>query len=220
MNDSCRLVVLISGNGSNLQAILDAVRDQALPVRVALVISNVATAFGLERAARAGVPTAVVDHRHYRERRAFDAALAARIDDAGPDLVALAGFMRILTDPFVDAYAGRLLNVHPSLLPAYKGLDTHRRALADGASEHGASVHFVVPELDSGPVIVRGIVPVLAGDDPHSLEQRVHVAEHRIYPLAVRWFAEGRLEIAGDRVLLDSHESPEQTVRLGQDEFG
>ena len=198
-----RIVVLVSGNGSNLQAILDAAAAGAIPARIAAVISNRADAFALERARRAGVDTCTLNHREYADRRSFDQALQQRIDGYHPQLLVLAGFMRILTPEFVQHYRGRMLNIHPSLLPAYRGLDTHARALAAGAGRHGASVHFVTDELDGGPVVLQAEVPVHANDSPESLAARVLAQEHRMYPLAIRWFAEGRLRLEGERVVLD-----------------
>jgi phosphoribosylglycinamide formyltransferase-1 len=188
------IVILISGRGSNMEALLDA----GLPARIAAVISNNGDARGLETARRRGIATAVVDHRAYPDRERFDAALGAAIDRHSPDLVVLAGFMRILTAPFIERYRGRLINIHPSLLPAFPGLDTHRRALAAGARRHGCTVHFVSPEVDSGPIIVQAAVPVLPGDTEEKLAARVLSEEHRIYPEAVRWFCEGRLRLDGD----------------------
>ena len=186
-----RVVVLISGSGSNLQALIDAQSES--PYRIVAVVSNVADAFGLERARRAGIPAEVLSHRAFADRRAYDQALGDLIDRYEPGLVVLAGFMRILTPGFVARYAGRMMNIHPSLLPKYRGLHTHQRALDAGDTEHGASVHFVTDELDGGPLIVQARIPVLPGDDPETLAARVLTREHRIYPLAVRWFAEGRL---------------------------
>jgi phosphoribosylglycinamide formyltransferase-1 len=212
-----RLVVLISGRGSNLQAILDGAGRGELPVDIRVVISNRPGAYGLERARQMGVPAAVVDHQAFPDRQAFEAALCERIDAERPHLVILAGFMRILSPVFVEHYWGRMFNIHPSLLPRYRGLHTHERALAAGEREHGASVHFVIPELDSGPVIVQARVPVLPGDDPDTLAARVLEQEHRIYPLAIRWFAEGRVKMQGDRILFDGQ--PLITPRLlGTDE--
>lgn len=198
------IVILISGRGSNMTALLDAVASGELPVRVAAVISNRADAGGLAVAAAAGVPTCVLEHRGFASRADFDAALAERIDAFAPDLVVLAGFLRILGDAFVNHYAGRLFNIHPSLLPAFPGLDTHRRALAEGVRVHGCTVHFVTPALDHGPIIVQAAVPVVDGDDEDSLAARVLAAEHRVYPLAVRWWAEGRLHLENGRVRVDS----------------
>lgn len=201
--DKIRLVVLISGRGSNLQAILDGAARGELLVDIRAVISNCPGAYGLERARQAGVPTVTVDHQAFPERQAFEAALRDCIDAEHPELVILAGFMRILSPEFVAHYGGRMLNIHPSLLPKYRGLHTHERALAAGECEHGASVHFVIPAVDSGPVIIQARVPVLPGDDPATLAARVLEKEHRIYPLAIRWFAEGRVNMRGDDVLFD-----------------
>jgi phosphoribosylglycinamide formyltransferase 1 len=197
-----RVAVLISGSGSNLQALIDAQPDW--PYRIVVVISNEATAGGLERAARAGIPTEVLSHRGFADRSAFDEALAAVIDRYRPDLIALAGFMRILAPGFAARYAGRLLNIHPSLLPKFRGLHTHRRALEAGEQEHGASIHFVTAELDGGPVIMQARVPVLPDDDPERLGARVLAQEHRLYPRVVGWFAQGRLQLsANGRVQVD-----------------
>lgn len=204
----CRLVVLISGRGSNLKAIIDAVRAGELPVALAAVISNRPEAAGLAHARAAGVATEVIDHRDYPDRAAFDTALMRAIDRYRPDLVALAGFMRVLGAGFIDHYRDRLINIHPSLLPAFPGLDTHARALAAGVVEHGASVHFVTREVDCGPVIVQARVPVLPGDTPEALAARVLVEEHRIYPLAIRWFAEGRVRVEQGQVRIDAGASP------------
>ncbi|AQW69561.1 phosphoribosylglycinamide formyltransferase [Pseudomonas putida] len=200
---SCNVVVLLSGSGSNLQALIDscAVPDSA--VRIGAVISNRADAYGLQRAAAAGIDTAVLDHTGFQGREAFDAALVACIDGFAPDLVVLAGFMRILSGDFVRHYQGRLLNIHPSLLPRYKGLHTHRRALEAGDVEHGCSVHFVTEELDGGPLVVQAVVPVAPDDTVQSLAQRVHTQEHVIYPMAVHWFANGRLRLGEQGALLD-----------------
>ncbi|EKT4466884.1 phosphoribosylglycinamide formyltransferase [Pseudomonas putida] len=200
---SCNVVVLLSGSGSNLQALIDANRGDDSPVRIRGVISNRADAYGLQRAQAAGIETAVLAHGDFEGREAFDTALMALIDGFEPDLVVLAGFMRILSGGFVRHYQGRLLNIHPSLLPKYKGLHTHQRALEAGDAEHGCSVHFVTEELDGGPLVVQAVVPVEPGDTPDSLAQRVHRQEHQIYPLAVRWFAEGRLRLGEQGALLD-----------------
>jgi phosphoribosylglycinamide formyltransferase-1 len=189
-----RMVVLISGRGSNMQAMLDA----GLPV--AAVISNRADAAGLDYAAGRGIATAVVSHRDYATRDAFDTALAQAIDGFRPDLVALAGFMRILTDAFVLRYQDRMLNIHPSLLPAFAGLDTHARALAAGVKLHGCTVHFVTPQLDHGPIVMQAAVPVLPGDDAAKLAARVLAQEHRIFPQAARWFIEGKLVVESGMV--------------------
>lgn len=198
-----RLVVLISGRGSNLQAILDGVASGELAIELCAVISNRPAAGGLQRAEQAGVATAVLDHKQFPDRRAFEQALRELIDSFKPDLVALAGFMRVLGDDFVRHYEGRMLNIHPSLLPKYPGLHTHERAIAAGDRVHGASVHFVTPELDSGPTLVQAQVPVLPTDDPDTLAARVLVQEHRLYPLALRWIAEGRVSWREQHLLFD-----------------
>ncbi len=189
-----RAVILISGRGSNMQALLEA----GLPVDFACVISNRPQAAGLAIAARHGVATAVVDHHQHDGRAAFDAALTEEIDRHAPDLVILAGFMRVLTEDFVRHYANRLVNIHPALLPAFPGLDTHVRALAAGVKLHGCTVHFVTPEVDAGPIIAQAAVPVLADDTPETLAARVLRQEHRLFPLAVRWLAEGRVRLRED----------------------
>jgi len=197
------VVVLISGRGSNLQSILDRARAGDIGAEVRAVVSNVATAGGLEHARESGVATRVVDHRSFADRDAFDRALADVVDSFQPDLVVLAGFMRVLTPAFVERFAGRLINIHPSLLPLFPGLDTHRRAIDAGATEHGASVHFVSSELDGGPIIIQARVPVLADDDPEQLAARVLEQEHRILPQAIQWFAQGRLAVRDGRVWID-----------------
>ncbi len=204
------VVILLSGRGTNLQAIVDEVRAGNLPIDIRAVISNNPEAAGLARARAAGLRTAIVDHRAYPTRAAFDRALIAAIDTHAPKLVALAGFMRILGRDFIEHYRGRLINIHPSLLPQFPGLDTHARALAAGAKRHGASVHFVTPEVDAGPIIIQAALPVLPDDSPETLAERVLKEEHRIFPLALRWFAEGRLTIRDGRVLLDGKPRPEQ----------
>ena len=203
MSQTCDVVVLLSGTGSNLQALIDSTRTGDSPVRIAAVISNRADAYGLQRARDAGIETRFLDHKAYEGREAFDAALIELIDAFNPELVVLAGFMRILSADFVRHYAGRLLNIHPSLLPKYKGLHTHQRALEAGDTEHGCSVHFVTEELDGGPLVVQAVIPVELHDSPQSLAQRVHAQEHLIYPMAVRWFAEGRLALGERGALLD-----------------
>lgn len=197
------IAVLISGSGSNLQAIMDVIRDEKLNADIRLVLSNRADAFGLERAKTAGIETAVVDHKAFDSRESFDGAMAEVIDTVQPDLIVLAGFMRILSEGFVERYEGKMINIHPALLPAYKGLHTHRRALEDGVSHHGASVHFVTPELDSGAVIAQGRVPVFNEDTEDKLQQRVHRIEHVVYPAVVKWFSEGRLSYRDSQALLD-----------------
>jgi phosphoribosylglycinamide formyltransferase-1 len=206
---SLRLVVLISGSGSNLQAIIDGCADGSIDAEVAAVISNRPDVRGLQRAAKANIPAEVVDHTGYDSRAAFERALIGRIDSHRPDLVILAGFMRILTPEFVRHYAGRMLNIHPSLLPRFQGLHTHRRVLEAGDTEHGASVHFVTEELDGGPVVLQAVVPVLAGDDADRLAARVLAQEHRIYPAVIQWIAAGRVRLdAQQGVLFDGTPLP------------
>jgi phosphoribosylglycinamide formyltransferase-1 len=195
-----RIVILISGRGSNMEAIVERCRADGWPAQVVAVLANRADAKGLAFAAAQGIATAVVDHKAHTSREAFDAALAAAIDRFAPDLVVLAGFMRILGADFVRRYEGRLLNIHPSLLPAFPGLHTHRRALEAGCKVVGATVHFVTPDLDHGPIVLQSAVPVRAGDDEERLAARVLATEHVVYPLAVRWFVEGRLLLEGGRV--------------------
>ena len=196
------IVILISGRGSNMEALIAAREAGQLPVHIAAVISNRPDAKGLETAARAGIATACMDHKAFAGREAFDAALAESIDRFAPDLVVLAGFMRILTEGFVRHYDGRLMNIHPSLLPAFPGLHTHRQALDEGVRIHGCTVHFVTPELDHGPVIIQAAVPVLDGDTEDDLAARILVQEHKVYPQAVRWFAEDRLRLENGCVRL------------------
>jgi phosphoribosylglycinamide formyltransferase-1 len=191
------IVILISGRGSNMEAIVERCAGEAWPARVVAVISNRADAAGLRFAAAAGIPTAVVEHKAFESREAFDAELARVIDGFAPDLLVLAGFMRILTPGFVARFEGRLMNIHPSLLPAFPGLHTHRRALEAGCRLAGATVHFVTAELDHGPIVMQSAVPVRAGDDEAALAARVLATEHVIYPQAVRWFVEGKLRLEG-----------------------
>lgn len=195
-----QIVILISGRGSNMEALIAARDAGRLPVAIAAVISNRPDAAGLATAARAGIATRHLDHKAFASREDFDAALADCIDGYAPDLVVLAGFMRILSEGFVRHYEGRLMNIHPSLLPSFPGLHTHQRALDEGVRIHGCTVHFVTPALDHGPVVIQAAVPVLDGDDEASLAARILVQEHRIYPQAVRWFAEGRLRLEDGRV--------------------
>jgi len=190
-----RIVTLVSGRGSNLQAIHAACLQQGWSAALVAVVSNRPDAGALTYAAQHGIATALVDHRAFASRETFDDALAAAIDAFEPDLLVLAGFMRILGESFVRRFEGRMLNIHPSLLPAFPGLHTHRRALEAGCKATGATVHFVTPELDHGPIVMQSVVPVRPGDDEHSLAARVLATEHSIYPLAVRWFVEGRLEV-------------------------
>ena len=195
-----RIVVLISGQGSNLDAIVRASEAQDWPGRVVAVISNRAEAAGLDIARRRDIAAEVLDHRNFADRPAFDAALAELIDRHAPDLVVLAGFMRILTPEFVARYEGRMLNIHPSLLPSFTGLNTHRRSIEQGCKVAGATVHFVSTELDHGPIVAQAVVPVLAGDDEATLAKRVLTAEHELYPRAVGWFVKGELELKDGRV--------------------
>lgn len=197
------IAVLVSGNGSNLQALIDACDSGQLAANIALVVSNRSDAYGLERAAQAGIASVVLKHQDYDSREAFDAALLAALQPCAIELVVLAGFMRILSPVFIDSYNGRLLNIHPSLLPLYPGLNTHARALAAGDAEAGSTVHFVTRELDGGPPVLQASVPILPGDDESSLAARVLECEHHIYPLAVSWFVEGRLALQGNQALLD-----------------
>ena len=197
-----KLGVLISGRGSNLQALIDAARDPAFPAAPALVLANKPDAFGLQRAAEAGIPTAVIRHKDFADKPAFEQAMTAELQRHGVELVCLAGFMRVLSPWFVEAWADRLINIHPSLLPAFPGLDTHARALAAGVRLHGCTVHYVRAGVDDGPILVQAAVPVLAGDSEADLAARVLAQEHRCYPLAVRLIAEGRARVAGQTVSL------------------
>ncbi|WP_413725191.1 phosphoribosylglycinamide formyltransferase [Sodalis sp. RH16] len=198
-----KIVVLLSGEGSNLQAVMDACRDGKIPARIAAVFSNRADAYGLQRAAQGSLPAHALNPGDYPHRAAFDLALMERIDEHRPDAVILAGYMRILSPAFVSHYAGRLLNIHPSLLPRYPGLHTHRQVLANGDAEHGTSVHFVTEELDGGPVILQAKVPVFPDDNEAELAARVKTQEHAIYPLAIRWLLQGRLELRDGMARLD-----------------
>lgn len=203
MSPKTRVVVLISGSGSNLQALIDGVQAGDLPIELAAVISNRPGVLGLERAEKAGIPAQLLDHKGFADREAFDRALMETIDAYQPDLVVLAGFMRILTAEFTSHYLGRMLNIHPSLLPKYQGLHTHQRALDAGELQHGVTVHFVTAELDGGPAAIQAAVPVLPGDDAGSLAKRVQQQEHVIYPLAVKWFAEGKLRMKNGKTYLN-----------------
>lgn len=207
-NTTTRVVVLISGSGSNLQALIDGQQGGSLPIEIVSVISNRPDVKGLERADKAGIPSQLIDHTGFDSRESFDQALMQAIDAQQPDLVVLAGFMRILTPEFTHHYLGRMLNIHPSLLPKYQGLHTHQRAIDAGDSTHGVTVHFVTAELDGGPAAIQAVVPVLPGDNADTLAKRVQVQEHRIYPLAVQWFAEGRLRMAEGKSWLDKQSLP------------
>ncbi|RTE66450.1 phosphoribosylglycinamide formyltransferase [Amphritea opalescens] len=190
------IVVLISGSGSNLQAIIDAIASGQINGRIAAVLSNKTGVFGLERARAAGIPQIVINHNDYDSREHFDTAMIEAIDTYTPDLIVLAGFMRILSAEFVRHYQGRMLNIHPSLLPKYKGLHTHQRALDAGDAQHGCTVHFVTEELDGGPLAIQAPLDILPTDNADSLQQRIHHAEHNIYPLAVEWFCADRLALS------------------------
>lgn len=203
-----KLVVLISGNGSNLQSILDACESGRINGSVAAVFSNKASAYGLTRAQQASVPAHVLSAQDFADRDAFDRQLMQQIDAYAPDLVVLAGYMRILSPAFVAHYHDRLLNIHPSLLPKYPGLHTHRQALANGDAEHGTSVHFVTDELDGGPIILQARVPVFADDDETEISARVQHQEHAIYPLVISWFVEGRLQMRAGKAWLDGEPLP------------
>jgi phosphoribosylglycinamide formyltransferase 1 len=203
------IVILISGRGSNMQAIVEAAESGAVPVRVAAVVSNREDAAGLAFARSRNIAAVAVAHRDYATREEFDAALATAIDTHAPDLVVLAGFMRILTPRFVEHYSGRMINIHPSLLPAFPGTDTHRRALEAGVKKHGCTVHFVTVEVDQGPIIIQGEVPVLPRDTEATLAARVLEKEHVIYPRAVRWIAEDRLGIENGKVIFRGHAEPQ-----------
>ncbi|MGD9846046.1 MAG: phosphoribosylglycinamide formyltransferase [Variibacter sp.] len=199
-----RVAVLISGRGSNMTALIDATKAASAPAEIAAVISNRPDAAGLVRARNADIPTAIIDHKPYgKDRAAFEEALTSELTARGVEFICLAGFMRLFTPQFVTRWHGRMLNVHPSLLPLFKGLDPHGQALAAGVKLSGATVHFVTPETDAGPILVQGAVPVLAADTPESLAARILTVEHRIYPLALRLVAEGRVRIVGDRCEID-----------------
>lgn len=203
-----KLVVLISGNGSNLQALINAQQAGRLQGEIAAVISSRADAYGLQRASEAGIATLVFSGKDYPDREGYDAALGDAITALGADLIVMAGFMRILTPAFVRRFAGRMLNIHPSLLPKYQGINTHQRVLESGDTEHGTSVHFVTEELDGGPVILQAKVPVFAEDDAESLAERVQAQEHCIYPLVVNWFCRDRLTLRDEQAWLDNQPLP------------
>jgi phosphoribosylglycinamide formyltransferase-1 len=203
-----RIVVLISGSGSNLQSLIDSCEKQSINGDVVAVVSNKADVFGLSRAKEAGIPALVLSPQPGQTREAYDEQLRDLIDQYSPDLVVLAGFMRILSAGFVTHYAGRMLNIHPSLLPKYKGLHTHQRAIDNGDDEHGVSVHFVTAELDGGPVVLQAKVPIFADDDADELARRVQQQEHQIYPLVVAWFASGRLVMQDGLAYLDNKRLP------------
>jgi len=210
-----RVAVLISGRGSNMAALIEAAKDKNYPAEIALVLSNRPDASGLATARSAGIAIEVIDHTAFgKDRAAFDAAMQAMLDKYRIDIVCLAGFMRLLTPEFVAHWPGRMLNIHPALLPAFKGLDTHKRALAAGTKVHGATVHFVVAELDSGPIVAQGAVAVHAGDSEVTLAARVLAVEHSIYPLALKLVAEGRVQVAGGRCLIDGKPVPDASENM------
>ena len=204
-----RIVILVSGTGSNAMAIIDACTKELIKGSVVKLISNVPSAYALEAAAQANVPSVCVDHKTFQNRDAFEQALAGEIDEALPDIIVLAGFMRILSSAFVEKYLGKLLNIHPSLLPKYPGLNTHQRAIDNQDSEHGTSVHFVTPELDSGPVILQAKVPVFEDDTADELAERVLVQEHKIYPLVVNWLCNERIVLTNMKAFFDGQKLPE-----------
>ncbi len=207
-----KAAVLISGGGSNLQSLIDAAHQPAAAFRIVLVISNVADAFGLQRAEKAGIETRVIEHKRFDGRQPFEDALHTELSKSGAELICLAGFMRLLTDHFVDQWHDRLINIHPSLLPSFKGLDTHRRAIEAGVRFAGCTIHFVRPAMDDGPIIIQAAVPVGPDDTPQGLAARVLAAEHRIYPQAVRLIAEGRVKVAGTRVEIDRAQAPGEAL--------
>tara|TARA_R110000751_G_scaffold55346_1_gene118659 strand:+ start:50326 stop:50982 length:657 start_codon:yes stop_codon:yes gene_type:complete len=198
------IVVLVSGNGSNLQAIIDDISQQKINAKISAVIANHPTAYGLTRAENAGIPAIYIDHKDFDSREEYDAKMANCIDEFNPNLIVLAGFMRILTPSFVEHFQGRMLNIHPSLLPKYKGLHTHQRAIDAKDKEHGASVHFVTPELDGGPVVLQSKVPVFEQQDVAELAERVQQQERQMYPLVIKWFCEDRLKMINNRAVLDN----------------
>lgn len=203
-----RVAVLVSGGGSNLQALIDECAKPNSPARIVLVLSNNPDAFGLQRAAKAGIETAVVNHRDFPDRPSFERAISAELSAREVEIVCLAGFMRVLTPGFVENWHDRMLNIHPSLLPDYKGLHTHERALADGRTEHGCTVHLVRPALDDGPLLIQAKVPIVDGDDPDSLAARVLVQEHRVYPAALRLLAAGAISVDGERASVNGRPGP------------
>lgn len=214
MATRCKTAILISGSGTNLQAFIDQVGCGALDLDLAVVFSNRPDAFGLERARNAGIPTACIEHGPFADRKAFDLAVAAKLDKWKPELLVLAGFMRILSPAFVTHYAGRILNIHPALLPAYPGLNTHQRVLDAGDRWHGSTVHFVTEELDGGPRILQGRLPVVAGETADELAARVQTVEHQIYPEAAGWVGEGRVEFRDGRAWIDGVSADEPVVRV------
>ena len=210
-----RIAILISGRGSNMSALIEAAKDPNCPAEIVLVVSNRPDAGGLQRAAENGIATAIVDHKLYgKDREGFEQALQSVLEQHRIDIVCLAGFMRLLTGSFVSNWTNRMLNIHPALLPAFKGLDTHRRAIEARAEHHGATVHFVVPEMDSGPIIAQGAVSVLPDDTEDKLAKRVLAIEHRIYPLALKLVAAGRVHVEGDHCVIDGDVSADDALFL------
>jgi phosphoribosylglycinamide formyltransferase-1 len=214
-----RFAVLISGNGSNLQALIDACQAGRIQGELVGVVSNRADAFGLERAKAAGIATQVLSNQAFADRESYDAALIQALESWNPDLLVMAGFMRILTPGFVQHFAGRMLNIHPSLLPKYQGVKTHARAIAAGDTVHGASVHFVTEELDGGPVVLQARVPIFPDDDEVTLAERVLSQEHQIYPLVINWFCQGRLTMVGTQACLDGQPLPARGYASDDEEF-
>jgi len=209
MSKPLSIVVLISGSGTNLQAIIDGMQNGKLPINIRAVISNRPDAQGLQRAEKAGIKTVVIDHKQYDSRDSFDAEMQKTIDSYSPELVVLAGFMRILTEDFVEHYLGRMLNIHPALLPNFPGINTHERAIESAVQEHGASVHFVTTEVDGGPIVMQVRVPVLEGDTAEQLAARVLEREHDIFPEAIRLYAEGKIRMDDNKVLLNGEALPQ-----------
>lgn len=209
-----KIVILISGSGSNMLSIVEAVKNQQIEADVACVISNKAQALGIEKAKQQGIATQVVEHNQFASKADFEQALSQAIDEYSPDLVVLAGFMRILSSEFVNRYLGRLLNIHPSLLPKYTGLNTHQRAIEAQDKEHGATVHFVIPELDAGPSIVQAVVPIKADDTQETLQKRVLEQEHIIYPIVISWYINGRVQFKDNQAFFDNKPLPNAGLRL------
>ena len=211
------LVVLISGSGSNLQAIIDQIESGALNAKIEAVISNRPDAFGLKRAMKHGIPTLGLDHKNYPDRASFDKVVRNHIDEMNPDLIVLAGYMRILSMEFIEHFHPNIINIHPSLLPRYQGLNTHQRALENGDREHGVSIHVVTPELDAGPVIMQGRFEIQDNDDPQSLQQKAHQIEHRMYPEVLQWIADGKLRLKQDNVEFNGQAIPAPLQLENQD---
>jgi phosphoribosylglycinamide formyltransferase-1 len=209
------IVVLVSGNGSNLQAIIEDISQYKINATISAVIANQKTAYGLTRAENAGIPAIYIDHKSFASREEYETKMASCINEFSPDLIVLAGFMRILTPAFVENYQAKMLNIHPSLLPKYKGLDTHQRVIDAGDQEHGASVHFVTPELDGGPVVLQSKVPVFDQQDTQELADRVQQQERQMYPLVIKWFCEDRLKMIDNKAVLDNQILAEEGYAIG-----